>query len=206
MQAIFNQSMKYKPRILLSLIACSMLLSAFALTRTTYAEPELTETTEYYEVKGGYQAEIDNNMLTIGPIAGNKRIAYATMAPRFSWRNITVTADADWCVISNISIQVAVIYNMPQWTGYAGASSDLQRKWDDFYERVQRHEKEHTRQALDAARTMEREVLQIRRRSCQEAREGIMEAYKKSVEQFKNAAHAMDAKSGEIFGKLNEAR
>ncbi len=63
----------------------------------------------------------------------------------------------------------------PRSSGYSKAAPEMQEKWNSFYARLTEHEEGHGRRAMEAARTIENEIGNLKRRSCQELREAVNE-------------------------------
>lgn len=135
-----------------------------------YAEPSITEQTLYYDVIGASIRDVNGEMFSGSPIVIKGKKYLAACYPDIKWR-FTYDSDSDWCKIKSISVTARITYQMPRWTSYSKASSDLQAKWNSFYERLVEHEKGHGNLAQDTARAIERDIGNLKRRSCQELKE-----------------------------------
>jgi predicted secreted Zn-dependent protease len=158
--------------LIMVLLSVTALLSASP--QLVYAEPTITEQQKYYEVIGQSLKEVNGQMLSETPVIidGKKHIASCRYDIRWQFK---FEFDSDWCMIKSVSVKAAITYNMPQWTGYSSASSEMQKEWDSFYARLTEHEEGHGKHAIETARDIEHEISILKRRSCQELEEAANE-------------------------------
>jgi len=146
----------------------------FALARFAGAEPVISEQQMTYDVIGKSLRDINGQMFSGSPIIVKGKRYLALCHHNIAWR-YTTAADIDWCIVKTVSVTADITVTMPRWVDYSSASSGMQEKWNTFYARLSEHEEGHAKFDREAARDIEREIGNTKRRSCQELKEAVSE-------------------------------
>ncbi|MGB0562535.1 MAG: DUF922 domain-containing protein [Spirulinaceae cyanobacterium] len=126
------------------------------------------ESEQYYDIQGqtayqlwdaiGQQAQYIVN----SGGQGSHAIASAALKPRWSF---TTQRTLSHCWISDVEIELEVLYTYPRWSNAATGSTNLRAAWEQYRQFLIRHEKEHTRIAVDALSQVETKILALGARS-----------------------------------------
>lgn len=149
----------------LTVLATAALL--FMSGPAALAAPALTERHEDYAITGRSAAELRRQMDRLGPRSEDGKIYDANTRSELSWR-YTFQTSLDGCRISTTDIRLSVVYVMPRWADYDGGPRDVRDSWDRYYGRLTVHEQGHRDVGMQVAADLERELLDMRRRYCDE--------------------------------------
>jgi predicted secreted Zn-dependent protease len=174
----------------------------FATGLIASAEPAITEQRRYYDVTGQTLGDVNKRMLASSPIA-EAGIKYRGRCDyHIDWQ-FTYASDSDWCAIKSVAVTISITYTMPRWIDYSSTSSSMQEKWNVFFTRLQEHEEGHANLAKDASRDIEREIGNMKRRSCQELNQAANESGHDLMRKLDAASDAYDARTN--HGILQDA-
>ena len=140
-------------------------------TNTSQEEPSepLVETkAEYYEIYGETAEQVATIMDIVSPvwIVGKQHRA-STHSP-IRWRFSFKKSEGS-CAIDKVQAKVWIKYTYPKWKNYRAALPELQEKWDTFMKSLVRHEEGHGDISIEAAREIQRAILELEPRStCEE--------------------------------------
>jgi predicted secreted Zn-dependent protease len=103
---------------------------------------QLSEKNEYYIINGNTEEELQNQMDALGPEDyDGKYYAYAGWSINWDYPYRKVE---NRCVLYEpITVDVKVIYTLPEWNMPSTASSELSTKWKNYMEKLVLHEKGH---------------------------------------------------------------
>ncbi len=150
------------------------------LAATAHAAPSLTERHEDYTVMGRSAAELRSQLNRLGPRSGDGKIYDANTHSELSWQH-TFQTSLDGCRISAADIRLAVVYVMPRWADYSSGSRELRDSWDRFIGNLTIHEQGHRDVGMQVAADLERELLGMRGRYCDELGRAADEAARSAL-------------------------
>jgi predicted secreted Zn-dependent protease len=155
------------------------------------AAPSLAERSEDYAITGRTAAELRVQMDRLGPRAEDGTIYDANTRSELSWR-YTFQASLDGCRISTADIGLSVVYVMPKWADYNGGPREVRDSWDRYYGRLTIHEQGHRDVGMQVAADLERDLLDMRRRYCDELGRDAEEMARGSLKTLKDRNRAYD--------------
>lgn len=139
---------------LFCLIPAGLLLSGCATA------PKAEVNIGYYQVSGTTEQKIERQLSLRGPHIPGKGRALA--AARISMeQRVQVAETATWCRVADAQIRIRADVTLPQWKQRASAPPELGRKWDNFAEYAEAHERVHVRIAEQYAAELERKLEAI---------------------------------------------
>lgn len=98
----------------------------------------------------------------------------------------------DGCRIASTDIRMSVVYVMPRWADYDGAPRNVRDSWDRYYGRLTVHEQGHRDISVQVATDLERGMLGLRRRYCDELGKDAEEMARASLKVLKDRHRAFD--------------
>ena len=142
----------HRPTLTLTvLLAFAGQYASSAKALGTLREPDVSEKKTTYKIKGNSVAELNAQMVELGPVDKNKRHhnAYTTwfVTWNFDCGNFGGVYRAE-----HIRVKVEVKYIFPKWEAPADASPELVKKWTDYVAALQKHEDGHKEIGLQAGR------------------------------------------------------
>lgn len=135
------------------------LLFALLIPRLLYAEPQLSEKYDYYDVDGHSAAELKRGMDGSG-ISENGKTYYAYTKWYVKW-NYTYQEEGGRCRITSVGTTLDVTYQLPRWRPVGDRPAALLGKWDLFYKALKKHEEGHKDFGVKAARDIELAIRQM---------------------------------------------
>jgi predicted secreted Zn-dependent protease len=165
---------------------------AVLLAASAYASPSLTERNDDYAITGRTAAELRAQMERLGPRNADDGKIYAANAhTELQWRYQYQT-DLEGCRIASADIRMVVVYTMPAWSDYDSAPRDVRDSWDRYRARLTIHEQGHRDIGMQVAAELERELLETRRRYCDELGTAAEETARGKLQVLKERHRAYD--------------
>jgi len=158
------------------------------------AAPLLTERHADYTVTGRSAAEVRGQMDRLGPRSEDGKIYDANTRTELSWQYNYQTS-LDGCRIASTVIGLSVVYVMPRWADYDGAPREVRDSWDRYYGRLTAHEQGHRDVGVQVATDLERDLLDMRRRFCDELGKDAEEMARGSLKTLKDRNREFDART-----------
>lgn len=124
------------------------------------AEPVINEGVGYYQIVGNTAQDLRREMDQKGPGGKNGKSFDAYTAWYVNW-NYRWWESRDTCRITSVSTKLSVTFTLPAWQNYASADARLQQQWDRYYNALYEHEKGHRGFGIQAAREIERAILDV---------------------------------------------
>ena len=81
---------------------------------------------------------------------------------------------------------------MPRWEDYGSASRDVREAWDRYLEKLTIHEQGHRDAGMQVAADLERELLDLRGRYCEDVAKAAEEAARGSLRTLKDRNRQFD--------------
>lgn len=145
-------------------VAAAVLLAGSSLAGSA----ETVQTTEYssYPVTGRTPAEIYRAILKRGPIVDGGRAIAATTAQAV--QSHTMEQGPSSCRVTQFQLSFRFNVQLPKLANSAGLSPQDRYLWQQFGVFLKSHELQHTRLWLRCGQELERRVMALRARSCEE--------------------------------------
>jgi len=131
-----------------------LLLALFAAV-STYAEPVVTTSFEYYDIKPAQRSDINNEMSDKSPIRQGSSTFLGLTKWHVKWRFNYKMSTAGLCSITKVSTTLDVKYTMPRIAEDFAVKADVLTAFNRYYEALMLHEEEHKNSGLYAAREIE---------------------------------------------------
>ena len=133
----------------------SFVFSVFFLSAATavWAAPQITISTEYYDVRGLTSAEIRANTQ-----------AHQKKTHNFGGCDALTEGKLRWVGEPPV-VHMDIVYKMPRWVDYDQGSAELKARWDRYYKALQFHEEGHRRICEAEAQAAEQMMQTADRRS-----------------------------------------
>jgi len=145
-------------RYLSAKLVISLLLGLASLAE---AEPRVMISYDYYDIEGRTAAELRQQMNIYGVAWTNGNIYNAYTGWNVKW-NYRYRVTDHKCSFSSVTTTLNVEFRLPRWTDYAGGSSALKKKWDDYMESLRQHENGHKDLGIKAAIEIERSIAELK--------------------------------------------
>lgn len=133
-------------------------------------EVRLHESEQFYDIEGRTAYQLWNAIgdkaqyIPSGSGQGTHAIASAALKPRW---NFTTRRTSSHCWISDVKIDMDVLYTYPRWVDATAGTGKLRNAWEQYRQFLIRHEKGHTQIAIDALSDVENQILALgTRRDC----------------------------------------
>jgi predicted secreted Zn-dependent protease len=123
----------------------------------SWAEPEITETTMYYDIHGTTIEQLRSEM--------HHKSGHSDGLAYTNW-TITCRADkvktSQGYVVAKSNTKLILTYHYPRWTDEAQAPEELRQKWAAFVKALEIHERGHGAIAMEAARAVDQAVMAVK--------------------------------------------
>lgn len=152
-----------KPHWAISATAAVMMAG---IGSVAWAKPAQTTKYAYYTISGDSAVEIYNAMIRKGPKVNGAKAYAATSA--------TTTQDGKLlqgssCRIEDYRLKLEFVIKLPKIRNEKVLSAPERKRWHQFSGFLKTHEETHRQIWMDCAADLERQVKQIRARSCSDA-------------------------------------
>ncbi len=169
------------------------------------AEPVISEVVQHYRITGNTAQDLRWEMNQKGPGGENGKRFDAYTGWRVNW-NYRWWENSDICRLTSVTTRVRVTFTLPAWQNYSSADPGLKQKWNRYYKALYEHEKGHRDFGIQAAREIERSILNVSsRKNCDllerdanAAAEATLDRYIILEKQY-DVRTAHGAKTGAIF-------
>ena len=121
------------------------------------AEPQINEKREFYDIRGGSESELKNEMNTKGINDGRMNDAYTKWYVRW---------DFDYgsgapCRFRAVRVSADIDIKLPRWQNERDGSDELRQKWDRFLKALEEHENGHRDFGVKAATEIDAELSRM---------------------------------------------
>lgn len=138
-----------------SLIICALLL----ITNTAaYANPSISEKTDYYRVSGWTPSMMRASMNASGPMDGNTHVDAKTTW-YITWHYDFKSSNP--CILSNIQVSASIVRIWPQWDVDRIEAPSIHAQWDKYLANLNSHENGHAENAKNAATEIEKALWEM---------------------------------------------
>jgi len=142
----------------------ALLVAAFSMVASpsgAHARVVVTESVKYYNITGKDGLDVSKAMLSGGERNINLRHAIASTTTRISIDDVKAGIVNGRCKVTNVTVNLDIVYLFPQWPQKSNASRNVRRAWDPFYAELEKHEHHHGAIAKDFARKIEKAMLNM---------------------------------------------
>jgi predicted secreted Zn-dependent protease len=159
------------------------------------AAPALTERHEDYPITGRTAVELRGQLDRLGPRDEADGKIYdantrSELAVRYEYQT-----SLDSCRISSADIRLSVVYVMPRWADYDGGPREVRDSWDRYLGNLTLHEQGHRDVGMQVAADLERELLDMRGRFCEDVGKAADEAARSAFRILKERNREYDART-----------
>lgn len=123
--------------------------------------PKVNITFKYYEFVSVNTNDIRDEMTKKTPIRYNGQKFVGSAEDQIKYFFYAKQEDGYW-YFDRVTTTVDVTFTMPKWTDYRKANRDQQGRWDEYYNSLLAHENGHKDIAIEAAKTIENELLKLK--------------------------------------------
>ena len=174
-------------------------LAALALLVLTasaaHSETLLTERHEDYTISGRSAAELRGQLGRLGPRdAEDGKIYDANTRSELSLRS-TYRSSLDSCRIASIEIKLDIVYVMPRWADYGSGTRDARDFWDRYIAKLTIHEQGHRDVGMQLAADLERDLLELRGRYCEDVGKAADEISRRAFKTLKDRNREYDVRT-----------
>jgi predicted secreted Zn-dependent protease len=122
--------------------------------------PVINEKTEYYEVCGGCEKDVQSELREkcIKLANGEKYDSITNWKVKWDYSH---TRAAETCTAESFVVTVDIVYRLPKWVRTGEVSQTLVVKWDRYMENLMIHEKGHRDRAMASAVELTRLVAEL---------------------------------------------
>ncbi len=131
-------------------------LAALFFIPQAFATPQITESTEYYDIQGRTTADLGREMNEKGIREGSQTHAGRTRW-NIKWRYHYQDAGAD-CRLESVEVTLDIHYEMPRWVHHEAVPAEVIQKWESYYAALEAHEKGHADHGREAAQEIENAI------------------------------------------------
>ncbi len=189
-----------------SLLRClALAITAMAFTVPALAKVTVTERIKTYPITGSNGAEIARSIVKRGLRASNTNHAIASTSTSMKIVNVDSAIRRSRCVVTDVHVRLDLVYTYPHWRDRNRASPAVQRAWDKFMKRVERHEQKHGAISKDYARDIERTIRRAKGRVTNKCSDfGAAQARKmdRQTIQFQKRHERFDQRESRVFSRV----
>jgi predicted secreted Zn-dependent protease len=122
--------------------------------------PVVNEKTEYYEVCGGCEKDVQSELQEkcIKLANGKKYDSVTNWKVKWDYGH---SQAAQTCTAESFVVTVDIVYRLPKWVRTGEAPQTLVEKWDRYMENLMMHEKGHRDRAMASAVELTRLVAEL---------------------------------------------
>jgi predicted secreted Zn-dependent protease len=169
------------------------------------AAPKVTETHDYYEIKGDCENDLRRQLRKNG-IRWRDGKKYDSMT---SWRvkwDFGPDAEAKICTVDDFRVNVEIIFRYPRWVSNDNAPQPLVEKWGRYIQNLTLHENGHRDMVAEAAADLSHAVAdlppgltceELKRKACELCCERMRKLKKDEKEYDELTAHGVT--QGAVF-------
>ena len=167
------------------------------------AEPTIMINYDYYDIEGRTAPELREHMNSKGVAWTNGNIydAFTDWDVRWSYR-YRLTDGA--CSMKSVTTTLNLVFRLPRWINYAGASAALKKKWDGYMQSLRQHENGHKDFGIKAAIEIERSIAELEPAvTCDDLAESANELGRRIILEYAAKEREYDAQTN--FGETQGA-
>lgn len=168
---------------------------AFMVSGMVYAEPTTSTVFKYYDIFPASNAELNREMLKRSPIKKNGR----TFKGHTHWK---VNWHFKWqrrngiCRITKVNTTLSVTYTMPRIAEGYRVTQPVRRSFNSYFASLLKHEKNHMKSGLYAARDIEYALLNLGAfASCEQLDATANATGKRIIQQYNKRDREYDKKT-----------
>ena len=122
--------------------------------------PVVNEKTEYYEVCGGCEKDVQSELREkcIKLANGEKYDSITNWKVKWDYSH---SRAPETCTAESFVVTVDIVYRLPKWVRTGEVSQTLVEKWDRYMENLMMHEKGHRDRAVASAEELTRLVAEL---------------------------------------------
>lgn len=154
--------------------------------------------TAYYDVQGDTWEALHRSMERRGP-RNRGTASYGLTRWEVEYR-FRFESNRMGCVLTEPRVVVRLRTTLPRWHPPSGTSDALRRRWSDFVERVEKHERVHQEYAVEAGSEIVRRVKGRRSRSCRKLRKEANREARSIVEYYRRRNAEFDEQGRRAAG------
>ncbi len=182
-------------------LAALFILLVF-LSGKAFSTPNITETTSYYSVEPKSVSDMYQVFMSSSPIMKEGKTYLGTTKWKvwwvWSWKYKN-----NRCYMKNVDAFVDIEYMMPK-LAIKTYTADILFIWDKWYSRLEKHEQNHARYALETAKLGQKEILNIpSERKCEQLNASAELLSKELVEKLRQKNRLYDMRT--IHGRTEGA-
>lgn len=147
-------------------LAISAILAAAGACGTAGAKPSQNTKYSYYTVSGDTAAEIYNAMIKRGPNVNGAKAYAATSATTTQDGKLLQGAS---CQIQDYRLKLDFVIKLPRIRNEKVLPAADRQRWQQFSSFLKTHEETHRKIWMDCAADLERQVKNIKAKSCDDA-------------------------------------
>jgi predicted secreted Zn-dependent protease len=124
------------------------------------ASPVINEKTEYYEVCGSCEKDVQSELQEkcIKLANGEKYDSITNWKVKWDYSH---SRDSETCTAESFVVTVDIVYRLPKFVRKGEVSQTLVEKWDRYMENLLMHEKGHRDRAVASAKELTRLVAEL---------------------------------------------
>jgi predicted secreted Zn-dependent protease len=147
-----------------STLVGSIFAGLVLLMGITYAgaDVRVKTTTTYYHISGTDGRALNDSMLQGGKTRIKLSHAIAATETELDFQEPKIIVENGRCVVKDVDVVLNIRYIFPKWSGKAGASREVRKRWNAFWRELKRHEENHGEIAKAGAERLEKALLGIR--------------------------------------------
>jgi len=146
-------------------IKTGIFLAVSLVTTVVVAEPVVNTSYQYYTASAKHASELRAALNQASPVHEDGRAFHGHTKWHVNWHFHWYQRGSS-CDMTSVTTDVSVDYTLPQFLPAAGADADVQQRFDDYYRALFTHEQGHAQHGIDAAREVERSLMQMSAESC----------------------------------------
>lgn len=136
-----------------------------SIADSALAEVRTSRTIKQYAIKGTSSDELRAQMSTLGPVDTNDKTKNWALTKWYVRWNYRYSGGTGSCGIASVSTGLSIAYTLPNWENRSQAPESLQGSWDRMMAALKKHEDQHARHGIDAAKEIDAAISNMKARS-----------------------------------------
>ncbi len=132
----------------------------FLQRKYNVVEPVVTETYDYYEIRGNDEKELRRQMNQNGTKWNDGKTYDSVTSWNVNW-DYGYDSAPQGCKVNSFRTILKITFRYPKWLRTAGAPQPLADKWDNYMKKLVVHENGHRDLAVAAAAKISRAVSEL---------------------------------------------
>lgn len=138
-----------------------LVLSYSLLCNGANAKVYVKERTKFYAVSGKTGKQVMVRMIKQGPNVPGVKHALASTQANIKVKKVDVRRKGGRCIIRKADVELLLTYHYPKWRNKRKAKRHIQKRWEQFFAGVVRHEKYHAKLFRQTAQQFQRDLTRI---------------------------------------------